>query len=160
MSNVVRWNPYDELQRVRDEIAGIFAPFFGWAGRGEPLPGRFTPSVDVTETPSEVVIRAEVPGVDPQQLEVHLSEDTLTLRGRVEEQREENETGFRRVERRYGAFERSISMPVPVRHQEARASCRNGVLEIHVPKAGPDRTNSTRLRIESDAPPRPQLPPQ
>lgn len=136
---------------MRDDLFRIFAPAFGWSGRGESGPGRFTPSVDVTETATHVIVSAEVPGVDAKDLDVVLTEDTLTIRGQVAEKAEAAEGGYRRIERRYGAFERTIPLPAAVQHQQARAEYKNGILEVTAPKLGPDQTKATRLVVNGES---------
>lgn len=151
MANISKWNPYDELQRMREDLARFFAPFGSALSEGMAL-GNWSPLVDVRETPGEFVVSAEVPGVDPGDLEVTISEDSLTLRGHVGEKHEQNQSGFQRVERRYGAFERRIPFPSSVLHEQGFAECRNGVLEIRVPKADPAKGRVTRLQINAGAP--------
>ncbi len=149
MANIERWNPYEELQRMRDDLARFFAPFGSALTQG--AVGSWSPRVDVRETPMEFIVSAEVPGVDPTQLEVSLTEDSLTLQGRVDEEHRNEEGEFQRIERHYGSFQRTIPFPSSVRHEQAKADCRNGVLEIRVPKADPMHGKVTRLQIGGDS---------
>lgn len=145
MRDMTQWNPYDELQRIRDD----FGRFFGSSLAMQPPDQLFHsfPSVDVSETDSHVIVTADVPGVSSDDLDVTITDDSLTIRGEVRQEQDTSQRGFRRTERRYGAFHRVIPFPVTVKHEEASASCSNGVLEVRVPKAEPGRGRSVRLKI-------------
>ncbi|HOA91015.1 MAG: Hsp20/alpha crystallin family protein [Bacillota bacterium] len=133
-------------------LFGQFPDLFD-AFKSELLPriGSFTyPPIDVTETADELVIRAEVPGIDPKNLDVEIGESAIVLRGKADEAREVTSQGYRRLERRSGSFERMISYPIPVLHQEAKASLRNGLLEIKIPKDKTKYRGMRKLAIEFD----------
>lgn len=144
MSSLIRWNPYDEIQRMRDDFQRLFATGFPWLGRES---AEWGPSIDLRETEQGFIVEAELPGVNPDDVDVTVSEDVITLRGEVREQRESGETGFRQIERRYGSFHRSISFPSPVEHERAVAEYRDGILRISVPKAHPSKAKATKVRI-------------
>ncbi len=146
MRDMIEWNPYRELQRMRDDLGGFFGPGFlmRW-------PERWThslPSADVSETDTHVIVTADVPGVDPDGLDVTITDESLTIRGEVRQEQDTSERGYRRMERQYGSFHRVIPFPVSVKHDEAVATCRNGVLEVRAPKAEPGRGRAVRLRID------------
>lgn len=105
------------------------------------------PSVDVRETDTHVIVTADVPGVNPQDLEVTITEEALTIKGEVRMEENVDQHGFRRLERRYGAFHRVIPFPTSIKHEQAVADCTNGVLEVKVPKAEPRQSRSIRLNI-------------
>lgn len=91
--------------------------------------------VDVYETDTEVVVKAEVPGIKKEDLEVNLQDNTLTIRGQTREESETKEEGYYRKELRTGSFFRSIPLPSEVKQDEIKASCENGVCTIRAPKA-------------------------
>lgn len=147
MANLTRWNPFDEISRMRDDLSSflgqnIFSP---WGDKG----ASWGPAVDVKETGSEIIVSAEIPGVNPDDLDMVVSEDSLTIRGEVKQESKTEEKGFYRAERRYGSFQRVIPFPVEVKHEQAAASYNNGVLEVKIPKADPASGKATRLRIQS-----------
>lgn len=148
MRDLTPWNQYNELQRVRDDFMRFFGPMFPW----QPLnPFVSTiPSVDVRETDTHVIVTADVPGVDPEDLDVTITDEALTIRGEVRQEQDMDQPGFRRLERRYGAFHRVIPFPVSVKHDQAVATCRNGVLEVRAPKAEPRQGRSIRLKIAKE----------
>lgn len=146
MADLIRWNPYDEVTRMRDEFARIFSPFFsGTAFQGA---GVWGPSVDVRETDTTIEVSAEIPGVNPGDLDIAVSDDSLTIRGEVKQNTNTNERGFQRVERRYGSFARTIAFPVAVKHDQAAADYHNGVLTITIPKAESTQRKVTKVKVQ------------
>jgi len=144
MSSLIRWSPYDEIQRMREDVQRLFGSGLPWFGREEAAWG---PSIDVRETESGFTVEAELPGIHPDDVDVTVSDDAVVLRGEVRERKETDETGYRRIERRYGAFHRSISLPAPVDHERASAEYRDGILRITVPKSEPGKAKATKVRI-------------
>jgi HSP20 family protein len=137
------------LSRLRDEIDSMFNRFFAqWPapmdwGRGME---RFW-DVDLEETDKEILVRAEAPGFEPKDFDIHVSGDTLTIRAEHKQETEEKQGESRFWERRYGRFVRSIPLPAPVNAEKVDAHYRNGVLELRLP-----RTEETpRRRIEVKA---------
>lgn len=127
------WNSWPEtyvLQMLR-EFDQLFAaslrPFA--AGVGQQFP-----SVEVLDSGTEVVVRAELAGVDPKELDLQVTDDSLTLRGQRRVEAEERGQGYFVSERQYGAFVRTIPFPYPVRSAGARATLQNGLLEVRAPK--------------------------
>src|SRR5690349_9237765 len=125
--SLTRWNP-----RRDTELASLLDGFFA------PVPLRsasLTPAVDVEETPEGYVFRADLPGIEPKDTKITVHGDTLTLRGERKHETEKKEGSLHRIERSYGLFERSFTLGMPVRADQVKATYRNGVLEIRVPKA-------------------------
>jgi HSP20 family protein len=106
--------------------------------------------VDIIDTDREVTVRAEIPGIDPKDLEVTVSGDMLTISGRKTEEKEEQGKAFFQSERRYGAFRRSLALPAGIDAQQVSAEVDKGVLAVRIPKT---REGGGR-RIEVSAPPR------
>jgi HSP20 family protein len=135
MSNILPSIERRELDRFRDEMDRLFDRFFDFRHVYRPVDrGDWLPSVDVLGTPKEILVQAEIPGIDAKEIEISLHGWLLTIRG---EKRREFESGgdkAYRVERRYGAFSRSIEIPVEVNSKEIRAIYENGVLKISMPK--------------------------
>lgn len=153
MANLIEWNsPFEEFQRLQEEFGRYLS------GRSLPLAAGFRPlpafsgwgpAVDVSETQNEMIIRAEIPGVDPNDLDLTVTEDGITLRGEVKQETLADEHGYRRIERRYGSFHRTIPFPVPVKHEQATAQYRNGILDVRAPKAEHAKCRATKLRIDT-----------
>lgn len=107
----------------------------------------WAPSVDISESQDELVVRAEVPGMDPSDIDITISGDRLIISGEKQEQREEQDEHFYHCERRFGAFERSIELPSTANSEKVSADHSNGVLTIHVPKH--ETAKPKRVQIES-----------
>ena len=121
-----------EMNRIFEDFAQSFdlAPWPGWEAEG------FHPRTDVSETDDEVVVTAEMPGLNEKDFELNLTGDLLTLKGEKRHEREEKEKGsVHRIERSYGSFQRSIQLPCEVVAEKATADYRNGVLTVTLPKA-------------------------
>jgi HSP20 family protein len=132
------------LSRLRDEVDAMFDRFFFgrpalWEGEG--WPGRFW-DVDVQDTDKEILVRAEAPGFEPQEFDIHVSGNTLTIR--AEHRQEGQEMEGHPWERRYSRLERAITLPAAVDADKVEAHYRHGVLELRLPRAEEAR----RRRIE------------
>jgi HSP20 family protein len=152
MTSLIRWsaNPARDLLGIRDEVDRLFETAFPPSPRwsGDPR-SAFAPAVDIEETRDEFVVRADLPGVSPQDVKVSVLADVLTIRGERKQQQEHKDQNVHRVERRYGSFERSFRLGVPVRSDQVKASVRDGVLEIHVPKAEEARMREIEVQVAS-----------
>ena len=130
-------NPFFSLQREVDRIFDRFSRGFGGGElveREEALRG-FIPSVDVSETDKEIHVTAELPGMDEKDLDITLSGNNLIIRGEKKSEKEEKGEQFYRKESAYGAFHRTIPLPVEVETERIEAKFNKGVLEIRIPKS-------------------------
>ncbi len=93
------------------------------------------PALDVAETPETLIVKAEVPGIDPKEIDISITGDTLTLKGEKHEEKEEKGKTWQRMERRYGSFSRTLTLPVPVKADKIDAESKDGVLTITLPKS-------------------------
>lgn len=134
---LVRWNPNRQNvtspRNINNDIECFLEEFFG----GQPRPTAYTPRVDLVNNESEIVLKADLPGIDKDDLDITVTNDLVTLKGeRKIEESSENEC-FYCQESTYGAFERSIPLPDRVVGDETKASLKNGVLTLTLPKAEP-----------------------
>jgi len=121
---------------LRDEIDRMFDDFFGT------LPERLTtgwenvwsPSVDISETDDEIIVTAELPGVKKEDIKISLQDNVLTIRGEKKQEKEHKDENYHRIERAYGSFQRSFTLPTPVNTDKIKASFKDGVLKIQLPK--------------------------
>lgn len=148
--SLVRWRPMREIARIREEMDRLFDEFFtGWPERRRSvLEGEWAPSVDVAETEEDVVVTAELPGVKQSDVEITVLNDVLTLKGEKKEEKEIKKENYHRIERSYGSFQRSISLPTGVQADKAKATYKDGVLTITIPKAEEAKPKSIKINVE------------
>jgi len=147
--SLVRWFPRrNDVQSVAlsTDLDRLFDGFFSPA----PQPSEWStlsPAVDVEETSDAYVFRADLPGLSAKDVKVSVHNDTLTLRGERKREEKTSEGSLHRVERAYGSFERSFTLGLPVRADQVKASYRDGVLEVHVPKADEAKPRDIEVQI-------------
>lgn len=125
------WNPFAEIERIRRDFDRLLEELVP-REEGERV---FAPVVDVYETDQELVVKAELPGVKKENVEVSIRDNALHIRGEKKEEKEEKTETYHRVERVYGRFERVVPLPTDVKVESAKAEFKDGVLEIRIPKA-------------------------
>ncbi len=124
-----------DIDLFRREIDSLFDRFFeGWPFEVSSGESQWIPSIDLSETNKEYIVRAEIPGVDPKDFDIALNNNVLTIRGERKHEKETKEEDFHRIERVYGTFTRSIQLPGEVNADKVSANYKNGVLEITLPK--------------------------
>lgn len=145
--SIIRWDPFDEIMSMRESMDRLFEDFFSRRPR-QAGPLVWQPAVEISETDAEVVVKAELPGIDPKHVEVNVADDTLTIKGEAKAEQEEKRRNYYRRELRYGAFQRAIALPVEVKGDEAKATFRHGILEVKVPKAERVRPKPVKIEVE------------
>ena len=134
MTNLARWDPFRDILTLQDRLnRTLFEPYSRVASP-ESVSGWF-PLVDIHDDADRVILRAEVPGIAQEDIEVQVESGTLTIRGEKKQENETDTDGTHRVERFYGSFSRSFVLPATVDAERVSATCRNGVLELMIPKA-------------------------
>ncbi len=133
MSNLIRWEPMRDFLTMRDVIDRLFDDVF--ARQFGVIREFGYPAMDMYQTENEVVVKATLPGVKAEDLQVSITGDVLTLRGEVKQDSEVKEANYHLKERSFGSFSRSVSLPVPVVADKAKAEFENGVLTLVLPKA-------------------------
>jgi len=134
---IVRWlDPFRDLTGIQDRMNQIFEDALSRSrGRDEGMrTGMWTPAVDIYEKNDFVVVKAELPGVEKDQISVEVKDGILTLRGERKLERDVKEESYHRIERAYGSFLRSFSLPVSVDQDKVKAKFKDGVLEVELPK--------------------------
>ncbi len=151
MTSLIRWssNPGRDVLGIRDEVDRLFESVFPARGAVSEWGNVFAPPVDIEETRDEFIVHADLPGVAQKDVKVSLLGDVLTIRGERKQTHERKDQNLHRIERRYGSFERSFSLGVPVRADGVKASVRDGVLEVHVPKAEEARVREIEVQVAS-----------
>jgi HSP20 family protein len=138
-----------ELGNLRGEVDHLFDSFFSHRPfySSPTIESLMAPPVDVEETAEGYFFRADLPGMTEKDVKVSLTGDTLTLRGERKRETDTTAGNVHRTERVFGTFERTFTLPAPVRGDQVKASYRNGVLEIHVPKADEARVREIEVKV-------------
>jgi HSP20 family protein len=126
----------------------LFERFFDTPWKEMSALGDWTPAMDVTENKDAVTVKAEVPGVDPKDLNVTLEGDLLTIKGEKEQKKEEKDERLHRIERTYGSFLRTVRLPATVDGSKVSASFKNGVVMITLPKAAGAKGTTIPVKAE------------
>jgi HSP20 family protein len=137
-----------DMDRMLDEISEDFGIRPMWL-REEPATAVFTPKIDIQETPQAILVRAELPGMDKDDLTLRLEGDALVIRGEKAAENEKRAKQSYHFERVYGSFERVIPLSTPVAHQKVEARLRNGVLSITLPKTHSERSHDGKIEVKA-----------
>ncbi len=156
MAKLTRWQPITEVERWLDRMDRLFDRmldrfFRDWEREFWGLEPRWTtwaPAMDIAETADAYIVRAEVPGVKPEDLEVTVQDNLLTIRGKRERSTEQKGETYHLVERAYGEFTRSLLLPADVKTEAIEASYKNGVLEVRLPKS--EESKPRRIEVKTD----------
>ncbi len=143
--NLVRWDPFRELDVLRSDWEDFFRRTFPvrWE-EGDVL----RPAVEVSETDKEVIVKAEVPGLDKKDLSLSITDDVLVIKGETREEKEEKKKNYYRREIRYGAIYREVPLPAEVEADKAKARLRKGILEVRIPKATAPKAKEIDVEVE------------
>lgn len=132
---IIRWDPFRDLVTLREKMNRLFEE--AYSARGEErnlVSSSWTPSVDIYETENQLVLSVEVPGIKDENIEIKIEDSTLSLRGERKFEKETKEENYHRIERAYGSFYRSFSLPPYIDQDKIEAEHENGVLKITMPK--------------------------
>ena len=135
-ASMERWEPFRNLSDIQGEVNRLFDSFFARPTAGTGQPGRqWSPFVDMYETKDDLVLSVEIPGVREKDVTVSITGDLLSVRGERRFEQEPKEQTFLHLERAYGKFERLVQLPMAVQADKVKATYRDGLLEIRLPKA-------------------------
>lgn len=149
MTMITRWDPFREMATLQDRMNRLFSDQFGALANDEALTGNFVPPVDVYEDENSIQVRLEVPGVDEKDIDIRLENNALTVHGERKFEKEEKEENFHRIERRYGSFIRSFTLPSTVNPEDVQADYDKGVLKIRLAKRAEAKPKQIKVNINS-----------
>src|ERR1700758_1460037 len=147
---LIRWEPVAELNTIQNEMNRLFNTFFdqpGQTGRGNGPMRRWLPPMDLIETPDHYVRRADLPGLSDGDVNVQLEANVLTISGERKAEHEDQQDGYYRLERAFGAFSRSLTLPDGVDPDGIQANFDRGVLEIRVPKPEQKKPKTVQITL-------------
>jgi HSP20 family protein len=143
--SIQRWNPARDFARLQDEVNRLFDTNLGLTRSGESY--GWTPAVDVFEDTEGVTFKFDLPEVEGKDVDVRLEDGTLTVRGERKLEREDRREGYHRIERAYGTFARSFSLPATLDPEKVTAEYKNGVLRIFVPRRSEAKPKSVSVKV-------------
>ena len=148
---LVRWEPVRELSSLQNDMNPLFNTFFdtptgGNGGNGGAAPRRWIPAMDLVETEDHFVLKADLPGLSEDDVHIDVEDNILTVSGERKAEHEDKREGYVRVERSYGSFRRSLTLPEGVEPEAVSASFDRGVLEVRIPK--PEERKPRRVAIQ------------
>jgi HSP20 family protein len=148
MTVLTRFEPFREFSTLQDRINRVFRESYGPAGQDESLTASsFAPAVDVYEDEHTITLKIEVPGIDEKDIDVRLENNTLTVHGERKIEKEEKEENYRRVERQYGSFTRTFTLPTTVDSEKVSATYDKGVLKIALPKKAEAKPKQIKVSV-------------
>ena len=151
MSSIIRWDPFEEVGTLRRAVDRLFDDVL-IGGRTSRTPqnglpaAAWEPAVEMYETNDEVVVRAEMPNVDPSNVDVTVTGDAITIKGTVRKEEEKKDRAYFRRELRYGYYVRTLPLPAEVTGGNAKATYKDGVLEVKIPKS--ERAKPTSVKVQ------------
>jgi HSP20 family protein len=147
MTVITRWTPFRELNSLQNRLNRLFEEQVAGAHQESLTAGAFVPPVDIYEDEHSIQLKLEVPGIEEKDLDVKVENNVLTVSGERKFESEEKEENFRRVERRYGSFTRSFTLPSKVNAEDVSADYSNGVLKIKLGKRAEAKPKQIKVNI-------------
>ena len=145
MTVLTRWYPYRELNTLQERVNRLFHESFSNEGRDESLAtSSFAPAVDVYEDEHNITLKIEVPGIDEKDIDVRIENNTLTVHGERKIEKEEN---YRRIERQYGSFTRTFTLPNTVDSESVSANYEKGVLKVQLAKKAEAKPKQIKVNV-------------
>jgi HSP20 family protein len=151
MTVLTHWEPFREFATLQDRINRVFRDTYSQGGQDQSLAtSSFAPAVDVYEDEHNVTLKVEVPGIDEKDIDIRLENNTLTVHGERKIEKEEKEENYRRVERQYGSFTRTFTLPTTVDSENVSANYDKGVLSITLPKKAEAKPRQINVNVGSE----------
>ena len=135
-----------QISRLKRDMDRLFDSI--WDEFGLSLPsrtGRTAPSIDLIRTKDNLIVRVELPGVKPEDIDISIKDDNLRIKGEIRQESIENGSDYQKIERRYGSFSRTIKLPCRVEIDDVKANFDNGILEIKMPRCTPEEKRTVKI---------------
>jgi HSP20 family protein len=145
---LTRWKPFEGLTTLRRDMDRLWDRFIGddW------MPSRerngWSPALNLSETKNNLIVKTEIAGVDPKEVNISVTGDVLSIKGEKKEEKEEKDENYHLMESSYGYFSRTVRLPVEVEQEKIKASCKNGVLKITLPKSTKSKAKEIKIDVE------------
>ena len=149
MTALMRWDPFRELEEMSDRLNRMFSHQSSRTNGKETMTvADWTPTVDISETEAGYEIKAEIPDVKREDVKVTLEEGVLTIQGVRKQEREDKSRRYHRIERAYGSFVRSFSLPDLVAEDKVKAEFKDGILNLHLPKSEKAKPKAIEVKVD------------
>ena len=142
-----RWEPFEELATLRSRMDRLWSKM---TTDEETMAADWAPVTDVIETKDEITIKTELPGIEEKDVTIEIENGILTMKGERKAEKETEEKGMRRMERSYGTFLRSFTLPTNVEQEKITASFMNGLLEVHLPKKEGAKPRTIKVQVKKE----------
>lgn len=154
--SIAPWRPFTDLTRWERDMERMFDDFWGrrmrpWWPERWSLPAVLEispPAVDLYEEKDDIVVKVELPGMDKDNIEVNLTDHTLTIKGKKKKEEEIKEENYYKSERSYGSFVRTLELPRDVHADKVKASFKNGILEVRLPKTEEAKAKEIKVKVD------------
>lgn len=146
-----RWNPWKEMEQMQNRLASLWGmdPLRGNAGKEETLTiAEWSPRVDIVEDEKEILVKAELPEMKKEDVKVEVDQGVLTVSGERKMEKEEKNKKYHRIEREYGSFLRSFTLPPEVMADKVSAEFKDGILMVHLPKNGKAGAKAVEIKVK------------
>jgi HSP20 family protein len=148
---IVRWEPFRDLLTTQDRFNRLFNQTFSNVfGEEDGKLGTWSPAVDIYENEQSIVLKAELPGIDPKDVEVRVENNTLYLRGQRKFENEVKEENYHRIERSYGSFTRTFALPGTVNAENVSAEYKGGILTLTMPKREEAKPKTIKISVSNN----------
>ncbi|RMF21858.1 MAG: Hsp20/alpha crystallin family protein [Cyanobacteria bacterium J083] len=144
---LVRWEPFAEIDSLQKEMNRLFESLAPRTTDGGLLSPAFIPAAEMEETEDEIHLKLEVPGIDPKDIDIQVSADTVSISGERKEEKKTEEKGVTRSEFRYGAFRRVIPLPVRIKNSDVKAEYKDGILHLTLPKSEEEKSKVVKVNV-------------
>ncbi len=150
MNTITRWDQSRDLASLQDQVNRLFEDTFTRDRSGSADLATWAPVVDIYETENELVVKADLPDLEDKDIDVRVENNTLTIRGERKFEKDVNQENYLRVERAYGSFMRSFSLPNTISSENVRAEYRNGVLSLHMAKREESKPKQVKISVAAN----------
>jgi HSP20 family protein len=147
---ITHWDPFRGLTSLQDQVNRLLDGAFVQGRTGQADLAAWAPAVDIYEGQNELVAKVDLPGVEEKDIDIRLENNTLTIRGERKFEKSVNEENYLRVERAYGSFTRTFSLPNMINAQAINASYNNGVLTVHMPKREESKPKQVKINVSGN----------
>ncbi|TBR58165.1 Hsp20/alpha crystallin family protein [Mastigocladus laminosus UU774] len=148
--SIIRWQPFREIDTIRQQINHLLDEWMHGQEHENLFPKlntTWTPAIELKETETDMILKAEIPGMEAKDLDVEVSTDVVAIAGEYQQEKQEQDKGFLKTEFRYGQFQRIVPLPVPVKNDQVKAEFKNGVLTLTLPKVEAAKRNVVKIDL-------------